>query len=151
MNPYDPPAAPTLPLTGESQSARDAASQAVFGPALSLMIVSGLCLALLLVALPIDVYFLTSGAAARLPNRGIDPTVRITIRLAWGCLLFAASCLVFFGALQMMQLANYNVARLAAIVACIPCVGPCCLLGVPFGAWALKVLATPQVRSAFHG
>ena len=30
-------------------------------------------------------------------------------------------------------------------IACIPCLGPCCLLGIPFGIWAFIVLT----RSGF--
>jgi hypothetical protein len=38
----------------------------------------------------------------------------------------------------------------ASIIAMIPCVSPCCLLGLPIGIWALVVLMKPEVKSAFH-
>jgi len=38
----------------------------------------------------------------------------------------------------------------ASIIAMIPCVSPCCCLGLPFGIWALVVLARPAVKSAFQ-
>ena len=37
----------------------------------------------------------------------------------------------------------------AAIIAMIPCHG-CCILGLPFGIWALVVLSAPEVKAAFH-
>ena len=36
----------------------------------------------------------------------------------------------------MRNLKNYGQARAAAVVAMIPLLGPCCLLGIPFGIWA---------------
>lgn len=41
--------------------------------------------------------------------------------------------------------------RPAAILAMIPCVSPCCLLGLPLGIWALIVLLKPEVKAAFQG
>jgi hypothetical protein len=34
-------------------------------------------------------------------------------------------------------------------MALIPCLGPCYILGIPAGIWALVVLARPEVREAF--
>ncbi len=34
--------------------------------------------------------------------------------------------------------------------AMIPCVSPCCLLGLPLGIWALIVLVKPEVKAAFQ-
>ena len=31
----------------------------------------------------------------------------------------------------------------------VPCISPCCLLGLPFGIWALSVLNKPHVQAAF--
>jgi hypothetical protein len=44
---------------------------------------------------------------------------------------------------------NYSLARSAAIVAVIPLIGPCCVLGIPFGIWALVALGKPGVQEAF--
>jgi len=38
----------------------------------------------------------------------------------------------------------------AAIVACVPFCSPCVVLGIPFGIWALVVMAKPEVRAAFQ-
>jgi len=147
-NPYESPSVGQQIYDAPSQ--RALAAKAVAGPAISLMIVAGICLALSLLSLPFDLYLLVSGAADNLPRRGIDPTVKVTIRLIWGFAIFAASCYVFFGALQMKGLANYAHAKAAAVVACIPCLGPCCLLGIPFGAWALVVLSQPDIQKSFE-
>jgi hypothetical protein len=32
----------------------------------------------------------------------------------------------------------------------IPCTGPCCIVSLPLGIWALVVLMSPDVKAAFH-
>ena len=58
--------------------------------------------------------------------------------------------LVFLGAGRMRQLRSYGLAMAAAIIACIPCVGPCLVLSVPFGIWSVVVLSDGAVRAAFE-
>ena len=132
------------------QTQRAAAQQAVAGPAIALMVVAGICIAMLMITIPFELFLLVSGAAARLQRRAVDPTLTVVIRLVWSCFLMAGSCYIFWGALQMKRLANYSLAKSAAIVACVPCIGPCCLLGIPFGAWALTVLGQPEVWKSFE-
>jgi hypothetical protein len=56
---------------------------------------------------------------------------------------------IFFGALKMKKLENYGLCMGASIVAMIPCISPCCLIGLPIGIWALVVLSKPEVKSSF--
>ena len=62
----------------------------------------------------------------------------------------AMAGLVFFGASKMMKLEMYGLAIAASVIAMIPCVSPCCLLGLPIGIWALVVLLNQEVKAAFH-
>ena len=57
--------------------------------------------------------------------------------------------LVLLGALKMKALESYGWAVAASVIAMIPCVSPCCCLGMPFGIWALVVLVKPEVKAAF--
>jgi hypothetical protein len=57
---------------------------------------------------------------------------------------------IALGAVKMKNLQSYGLAMTASILAMIPCVSPCCLLGLPFGIWAVVVLGRPEVKSAFH-
>jgi len=52
--------------------------------------------------------------------------------------------------LKMKKLENYGLAMTASILAMIPCLSPCCLIGLPIGIWAVVVLSKPEVKSAFH-
>ncbi|HEU6448816.1 MAG TPA: DUF4339 domain-containing protein [Verrucomicrobiae bacterium] len=57
--------------------------------------------------------------------------------------------IVLIGAGKMQRLESFQFAMTAAIVAMIPCISPCCFLGLPFGIWALTVLNKPEVKSNF--
>lgn len=56
---------------------------------------------------------------------------------------------IVYGALQMKDLKNHAMAMVAAIISMIPCVSPCCLVGLPAGIWALVTLNKPEVKAAF--
>ena len=56
---------------------------------------------------------------------------------------------IFYSALKMKKLENYGLCMGASIVAMIPCISPCCLIGLPIGIWALVVLNKPEVKASF--
>ncbi|OWK45051.1 hypothetical protein [Fimbriiglobus ruber] len=62
-----------------------------------------------------------------------------------------ASVVVIVGGVKMKNLTSLAWARWASVLAMIPCVSGCCLLGLPIGIWALTVLAAPEVKAAFAG
>src|SRR5437764_8175391 len=49
----------------------------------------------------------------------------------------AIGILILLGAQKMKNLESYGLAMTASILAMIPCISPCCLLGLPFGIWAI--------------
>lgn len=53
------------------------------------------------------------------------------------------------GSIRMLQMKTYGLAMVAAVLTLIPCVGPCCCLGLPIGIWSLVVLSNTQVRQQF--
>ena len=57
---------------------------------------------------------------------------------------------IFFGAFKMKRLESYGLALTASILAMVPCVSPCCLVGLPIGIWAIVVLSKPEVKGAFR-
>ena len=60
------------------------------------------------------------------------------------------SVLILWGAFKMKSLQSYEFCMTAAILAMLPCLTPCCLVGLPLGIWALVVLRKPEVKSQFH-
>ncbi|QDU74219.1 hypothetical protein Pan97_12240 [Bremerella volcania] len=125
----------------------------VAAPAIALMVISALAVVVGILGLMGDAFLLLSGAVEQLEEMNDGPVSKyqsITVRILWGIALVLASAYIFYGALQMKQLTGYTAARTAAMISVIPCLGPCCFLGIPFGIWALVVLAKPEVRDGFR-
>lgn len=59
------------------------------------------------------------------------------------------SVVILIGATKMKNLQSYGLAKAAAIIALVPCISPCCILGIPFGIMALNALNDPDVKDAF--
>ncbi|MEM6473885.1 MAG: hypothetical protein AAF802_30295 [Planctomycetota bacterium] len=56
---------------------------------------------------------------------------------------------ISIGAAKLGFLESYRMARVGSILACVPFVTPFIWLGIPFGIWALRLLADAEVRGAF--
>ena len=143
INPYDSPFKPHVAI----------ARRAVSAPATALMVISLIAIGFGALALAADVLLLISGSIDVLEasNEGpISKHTQVVVRTIWGIVLLSASSYVFYGSLKMKKMTDYGTARAAAIVAMIPLVGPCCLVGIPFGVWAFAVLSKPDIRNAFH-
>jgi hypothetical protein len=59
------------------------------------------------------------------------------------------TALIAFGAFKMRKLESPGLAKIAAILAVIPCLSPGCCFGIPFGIWALVVMGKDEVSSHF--
>ncbi len=57
---------------------------------------------------------------------------------------------IIYAALKMKDLSQWGLAMAASILAMIPCISPCCIIGLPIGIWCLVVLTKPEVKAAFH-
>jgi hypothetical protein len=64
--------------------------------------------------------------------------------------LVVMSILVIVGAYHLQNLKKFPLAMTGAIIACIPCCGPCFLFGIPFGIWALVLLNDSRIRPHFQ-
>ncbi len=56
---------------------------------------------------------------------------------------------IIYAALKMKDLKQWNLAVVASILAMLPCISPCCIIGLPIGIWSLVVLMRPDVKAAF--
>ena len=73
-----------------------------------------------------------------------------TVGLISNIVALGVSVLILIGALKMKKLESYGLAMTASILAMLPFVSPCCILGLPFGIWAIVALGKPEVKSAFE-
>lgn len=130
-----------------------AAANDVSGPAIGLIVTAAL--GFLATIFGIVWNLVLTGVGMHQP--GLNPQeeqilniLRGTMGLVSAVLGFIAAGLILFGALKMRKLESYGWAMTASILAIIPCVSPCCLIGLPIGIWALVVLSKPEVKSQFH-
>ena len=62
----------------------------------------------------------------------------------------AIGVVILLGAMKMKRLESHGFAMAASILALVPCVSPCCFVGLPIGIWSIVVLSKPEVKAAFH-
>lgn len=137
-NPYQSPAPSSLSLV-----------QRVSGPATALIVTAILGMIAQVLGMIANLFSLVAGPAAQ----GQDALPLVFgggINLVFGAFGLAMGALILIGAMKMKNLENYSFAMAAAIIAMIPCISPCCLLGLPFGIWALVVLNDDSVKAAFR-
>ena len=44
---------------------------------------------------------------------------------------------IIYAALKMREMKQWSLAVAASVLAMIPCISPCCIIGLPIGIWAL--------------
>jgi hypothetical protein len=147
------PSQPEPPVRKREEDERDLADEVrgrLMGPAIGLIVTSALSLLLIVLALLFDLWLLGSGVGAQINRRQGDMAeVTIMVRMGWSLLILVCNILSLVGGVKMLSLQGYSSARTGCILAVIPCVGPCFILGLPFGIWGLVVLNKPNVREAF--
>ena len=85
------------------------------------------------------------------PNQANDPDAKAAEnvgKVVGGIMQVVWAMIVFFGGLQMKNLKSRGFVIFSCIWAMLPC-NLCCLLGIPFGIWALVVVNDESVKRAF--
>jgi phage FluMu protein Com len=165
--PAGPTAAPTPSMTTLESSSPFAsqpaaenldllAAQKISGPAIAL-IITGLLSILAHLGLAgfyaVVIYMALNGQVP--VNQGFPQQDPAQVALGGGVIVAGAiirallDIVVLIGAVKMKNLRSYPFAMAAAIIAVIPC-SLCCVLGLPFGIWAIMVLSDGSVKSAFR-
>lgn len=58
--------------------------------------------------------------------------------------------LVIYASIEMRNLRQWGLAMAASILVMVPCISPCCIIGLPMGIWSLIVLQKPEIKAAFR-
>jgi phage FluMu protein Com len=150
-NPYQPPAAGGIsPIMGEPSAA---ALARVSGPAIGLMVTGGIGITwqMLLIAFNVLQVAVMPQQAGAQANQAIPAMLTGGIGIVFAAFSILIGTVIIYGAMQMKGLRSYSLAMTSAILAMVPCFSPCCLLGLPFGIWALVVISSADVKSEFRG
>ena len=87
---------------------------------------------------------------------GADPDIIVSAigsyvgGACFSCFALIIGGVILFGALKMKNLQSYNLALAASVLAAIPCLSPCCLIGLPVGIWSIVTLMDEDVKAAFQ-
>jgi len=127
----------------------------VAGPAIGLMVVAGIGILLQVASLLMNLLGVGMGAAAAGNNpqggpEGMQMMMSGGLAIVFSLIGIVIGVVILMGALKMKKLESYSLAMTAAVIAMIPCISPCCLIGLPVGIWALVTLNDAGVKSAFH-
>ena len=142
------------------------AKQSVLGPAIGLIIVAiiGILLgAYNLAAMPnLDAEFdkaikqnegdANKSAAQKKEFKDIIDKMRAPMKTGLPIVMglgLVVGLITLLAAVRMMSLKGKGLIYLGSILSMIPCTSGCCILGIPFGIWAIIVLGRPEVRAGF--
>ncbi|MFO0905200.1 MAG: hypothetical protein U0939_19490 [Pirellulales bacterium] len=149
-NPYVPPAG----FGGPSGPPPVDVAAKVSGPAIGLMVTAGIGIAFQVLALAMNVLGVGVGAAAAGGDNGGPEGAQLMVQgvagMVGAVIGIIVGIVIIMGALKMKNLQSYGFAMAAAIIAAVPCVSPCCLIGLPVGIWAVMVLNDPYVKQSFR-
>jgi len=150
-DPHNPYAAPLASGTGAHRIGRAEALSKTKFCAIFLFVITGFSVVHhLFVGISTLVAVVADPAAMNGPQ-GDAQMVQVVAGLAAGTIGIVMDVLVILGAYSLMNLKKYSMAMTGAIIACIPCCGPCLVLGIPFGIWALVLLNSPEIKPHFEG
>ena len=135
-SPYQAPRA-----VGKQPQTVTAVAERVRAPAICLIVLSSVCLAILGLAMMIFVLAAAVGEA---------DDVSSVLNLLMGLVQLGVSLVMLVGAINMLKLRNRGLAMAGAILGMIPVISPCCILGLPFGIWSVTVMNDPEVQRAFR-
>ena len=57
---------------------------------------------------------------------------------------------LIYASTKMREPSQWGLCIAASVLAMIPCISPCCIIGLPIGIWCLVVLTKPEIKAAFR-
>ena len=152
QNPYSN--SPTAPMSGlSSEQIKDKLK----APGIALIVVGSIGLLLMGAYMVLTVVMALSGAPGfEPPPQMTDPAERTGFYIgAYGVIIMMVlntlfQIFIILGGLAMVKGKGRGAAFAGSILSVIPCLSSSlCFLGIPFGIWALVVLADPNVKRSF--
>jgi hypothetical protein len=147
-----PPPMATRRPKRRSGASRAAAAERTKLPAIFLLIVVSLSFLYHVVNLG----FYLAGAQpmmlpqAQNPAEELGQKIGMAVGGVLGFVFVIADLVVLWSAICLLRARSYGMALTGSILAVIPCLSPCCFLGIPFGIWSLVVLNDETVKAGFE-
>jgi hypothetical protein len=133
-----------------SDTDRALAQSQILGPSIALIVAA--IIGMVVQFATVAVHLLGAGIGAATARGGTDAMAQMLsggVGVVFGVIGIVMGVVILMGALKMKKLESFGFSMTAAILAMIPCVSPCCVIGLPVGIWALVVLNSPAVKSSF--
>ena len=132
---------------------RESALQQVSGPAIGLLVTAILGLMGAVAGLAMNILGIGFSAAGMSGNPEAERWVHLfggTLGILGNIVAILVGVFLLYAGLKIRKLENYNAGLIGSIIAMVPCISPCCLIGLPVGIWALVILNRPEVKSHFQ-
>ena len=144
-NPYGPPGAYGPPPGGGGGGP---ALEKVNLPAIFMMVSMGLGIAYQLLSLVMNLLGAGMGAMNG-GDQGMANLMSGVVGMVFGVIGIAIGGFVIFGMTKARKREGWGLSVGATVVGVVPCISPCCLLGLPIGIWMLVMLMNEEVKRSF--
>lgn len=146
VNPYEPPSVDSQLGPESGEQSIEEIRRRVARPGTALMIMGSIASVFPAVNIIFATIFLF---AQGLDFRSVN-ALPIIYEIAANGVFFVIWLLISIGGAKMAFMESYSLARLAALIACIPFITPFIIIGIPFGVWGTILLNDPKVKTAFE-
>ncbi len=126
------------------------AANRVAGPSIALIVLGVLTIVLQVLSILANILQVGIAGAAGKNADMIAMFIGGTVGTVLAAISIVGAMVITIGGMRMRNLENYGLSMTASILSLIPCFGPCCLLRIPIGIWALVTLSDNTVRTAFR-
>lgn len=150
INPYEPPSTESqigIDIQGQLQEQSiEQIRRRVSRPGMALMIMGSIAS----VFPAVNIVYFTYHLLTQGLDFGLKQYNPIIPPILVNGVFFMIWLLISIGGAKMAFLESYSLARVAALLACIPIITPFIIIGIPFGIWGLILLNDPRVKAAYE-
>jgi len=150
INPYEPPSTASqigIDIQGQlPEQSIEQIRRRVSRPGMALMIMGSIASVFPAVNIVYFTYYLLTQGL----DFGLKQYNPIIPAILVNGVFFMIWLLISIGGAKMAFLESYSLARVAALLACIPIITPFIIIGIPFGIWGLILLNDPRVKAAYE-
>ena len=153
--PASPPPAPMPMGATVSDDGRARALSMISGPAIGLIVAVSIGIAFAVLGIILQLLGMGMAGMNGFENTQNAEAVKMMQMMSGGLGIvirvvgILVGLFIIYGCVKMKRLESHGLSLAVSIVAMIPCLSPCCCIGLPIGIWALVVLNKPEVKQYF--